>query len=388
MINDAAIGFWSYAHEDDKLDGDNILQLSRLIMEEYNLLSAEPLKLFVDRNDIAWGQQWRERIDSSLTETTFFIPIITPRYFKRPECRREMLEFAAKAKMLGVEELILPILYIEVNDLSPENSDEAIALVARTQYVDWHTNRLLDPRSREYRTAVNVLAQRLLDIARRVNEIQLKHELNAEIENSYADGIADLVVKIEALIPEWLDAVMREKALKAQALGLRQHYYEQVRKLRARRALPSALLSAQILYAREILPIAERALKDSQIYVALSVELDPLVSALARLVADNPDSFPLAAPVKEAIDEALEEIRNIDRKGGILDPNSVESDFRKAIHLGRMFQQCNKLFEARMRNVEEGNDIVRRWEMELIDHNNHGSEYSSSEEPPPPLIHS
>jgi len=92
MSIEATAGFWSYAHEDDMLDGGNILKLSRLIMEEYNLLSGEPLSLFVDRNDIAWGEEWRERINSSLAETTFFIPIITPRYFTRPECRRELLE--------------------------------------------------------------------------------------------------------------------------------------------------------------------------------------------------------------------------------------------------------------------------------------------------------
>jgi hypothetical protein len=294
-------------------------------MEEYNLLSGEPLQLFVDRKDIAWGQQWRERINSSLAETTFFIPIITPRYFVRAECRREMLEFAAKAKMLGVEELLLPILYIEVSDLYPENPDEAIALVARTQYVDWHTSRLLDPSSREYRTAVNALARRLLDIARRVSEIQLKHELSSEIENFDADGLADIVRQIEVLLPDWLEAVMTEKGLRAQALALRHHYYEQVRKLKKRRAPPSALLSAQIRYAREILPLVERGLKDSQIYVARSIELDPLISALTRLVAEHPDSFPLAVPVKEAIDEAIEEIQ----RNPIAGSNSVESDFKK-----------------------------------------------------------
>jgi hypothetical protein len=388
MDNEAATGFWSYAHEDDKLDGGNILQLSRLIMEEYNLLSGEPLKLFVDHNDVTWGQQWRERIDSSLTETTFFIPIITPRYFRRAECRREMLEFAAKAKMLGVEELLLPILYIEVSDLSLDNPDEAIALVARTQYVDWHTNRLLDPRSREYRTAVNALAQHLLDIARRVSEIQLKRELNVEMESFDTDGISDIVTQIEVLIPDWLEAVMTEKAVRAQALALREHYYGQVHKLRKRGASPSALLSAQIRYAREILPLAERALKDSQVYMARSMELDPLVSALARLVAENPDSFPLAVPVKEAIDEAMEEIRKYDSGEGGPGPDSVEHDFRKATHLGRMFQQCNKLLQARSRNIREGNDIVRRWETELINHNNHGLEHSSSEEPPPPVTRS
>jgi hypothetical protein len=358
MMNDAAIGFWSYAHEDDMLDDGNILQLIHLIMEEYNLLSGEPLNLFVDRNDIAWGQQWRERIDTSLAETTFFIPIITPRYFTRPECRRELLEFAAKAKMLGVEELLLPILYIEMRDLSTENLDEAIALVARTQHVDWHANRLLDSRSWEYRTAVNALAQRLFDIARRVAEIQFRQELNSVVENNDADGIADIVMQIEALLPDWLEAVMTEKSVKAQVLAIRNHHQEQILKLRKRSAPASAILSAQIRYAREVLPMAERALKDSQIYLARGIELDPLVSSLARIVSEHPNSFPLAAPIRESIDEAMEEIRREDRAGSV----SVEHQFQKMIHLGRVFQQCNKLFDARSRNIVEGNDIVRRWE--------------------------
>jgi hypothetical protein len=174
MNDEAAVGFWSYAREDDALDGGSILRLSRLLMEEYNLLSGEPLNLSVDRNDIAWGEEWRQRIDSSIAGTTFFIPVVTPRYFTRPECRRELLEFAAKAKMLDAEELLLPILYIETRGLSTDSPDEAVALVARTQHVDWHTNRLLEPQSREYRVAVNALARRLLDIAKKVAEAQFK----------------------------------------------------------------------------------------------------------------------------------------------------------------------------------------------------------------------
>ncbi len=114
MSLEAVAGFWSYAHDDDILDGGAILELAHAIEEEYNLLSGEPLELFVDRSSIAWGDKWRERIDSALSQTTFFIPIITPRYFTRTECRRELLEFAGKAKSLGVDELLLPILYVEV----------------------------------------------------------------------------------------------------------------------------------------------------------------------------------------------------------------------------------------------------------------------------------
>jgi len=195
--------------------------------------------------------------------------------------------------MLGADELLLPILYIEISDLSTENPDEAVALVARAQYVDWHTNRLLEPQSREYRIAVNALAQRLLDIAKKVAEIQFRHELNSDPDDDGVDGITDIVAQVEALLPDWLDAVMGEKSVSVQITAIWDQHVGQVLKLRRRKAPPSAVLSTQIRMAREMLPMAERGLKDSQVYLTRSVELDPLVSALARLVAEHPDSFPI-----------------------------------------------------------------------------------------------
>jgi hypothetical protein len=277
--------------------------------------------------------------------------------------------------MLGTEGLLLPILYIETRDLSSESPDEAVALVAKTQHVDWHKNRLLEPSSREYRIAVNALAQRLLDIARDVADIQLKHELSSDLEDDGVDGITDIVMRIEALIPDWLDAVMGEKSVAAQILAIWNQHEEQVLKLRKRKAPPSAILSARIRLAREMLPIAERALKDSQMYVARSVELDPLVSALARLVAEHPESFPLVAPIRETIDEAVEEIQKADRTSF---PGSVEYEFLQMSHLGRIFQQCSSAFTARVRNAKEGNDIVRRWAAELTEYDNRQSEQSDS----------
>ncbi len=377
MSSEAASGFWSYTHEDDMLDGGNILRLSRLIMEEYSLLSGEPLNLFVDRNDITWGEEWRMRIDSSIAETVFFIPVITPRYFTRPECRRELLEFSAKARMLGTEELLLPILYIETRELSADSADEAAALVARTQYVDWRKNRLLEPQSREYRAAVNALAQRLLDVTRSVVEIQLKQELSSDLEDDGVDGVTDIVAQIEILLPDWLDAVMGEKSVSAQIQAIWEQYMKQITRLRKRGAPPSAFLSTQIRMAREMLPVAERTQKDSELYLARSVQLDPPVSALARLLTEHPDSFPLAASVREAIDEAMEAIREQERIDLLDDSRVVQYDLKRMGHLGRIFQQCNAAFAARSRNAGGGNEIVRRWDAELIDRDNLESEPAS-----------
>ena len=53
--SEAIAGFWSYTHDDNTLDDGGILELARLIKEEYSLLSGDPIDLFVDRDSIAWG---------------------------------------------------------------------------------------------------------------------------------------------------------------------------------------------------------------------------------------------------------------------------------------------------------------------------------------------
>jgi hypothetical protein len=327
-------------------------------------LSGEPLELFVDCDSIAWGQEWQKRINSSLIQTTFFIPIISSRYFKRPECRRELLEFSAKVTSLGAAELLLPIIYIETQDLSVESQDEAVALVARTQYEDWHNIRLLEPNSREYRTAVNKLASRLLEIAGSVAESQLKRELNSSPSDDGVDGITDIVEQIKTLLPDWLNAVLDEKTNLAQAEATWEEYRGQYRRAQKRKAPPSALLATRIRMAKEMLPLLERGLKDARVYLARSIELDPLISALTRILAEHREAMPLIFPIREAIGEAMVEIRKQDAK--IVSETPFLSDyFSELVHLGRIFQQGRSVALEHLRYINEGNDIVRRWDSEL-----------------------
>ncbi len=369
MPNEATVGFWSYAHDDNILDGDAILDLARHIKEEYSLLAGEPLEIFIDRDGIAWGEEWRERIDSSLSQTIFFIPIITPRYFTRHECRRELLEFAAKAKGLGVDELLLPILYVEVADLSPESDDEVVALVAKTQYVDWHETRLLEPASRGYRAAVNSLARRLQEIASKVAEVQFNRELNADLDADGGSGIADLVERITKVLPDWLEAVMAEKTVEVQAQATLNHGLAQIDKLR--RAGAPAFLDfgcTNALGQGDASHCGTRT-KRCQGVSGTDTELDPLVSGLARLVREHPEAFQLALPIREGIDEAMTEIRAGKRLDQVLTKNprvkGLMQIFAEMRHLGRVFQKCHAILVDRARTATEGNEIVERWDTEL-----------------------
>jgi hypothetical protein len=170
-LSDAA-GFWSYTRQDDELDGGRILRLAHKLRAEFALLTGAELELFVDRDGIEWGDAWRSRIDEALAATTFFIPIITPRYFERPECRRELLAFIGHARSLGLEELLLPILYVGVPSLTSGEppTDEVTAAVSATQWVDWRALRLEDEDSSGHRQAVNRLATRVVEVSERLAE--------------------------------------------------------------------------------------------------------------------------------------------------------------------------------------------------------------------------
>lgn len=137
------------------------MRLAERLAEEYSLLTGTTFTIFVDRDDIKWGEEWRARIVHALVDTTFFIPVITNRYFDRAECRRELLEFSTKAQSLGVSELVCPILYAPVEGLSSDSQDEAMALVGRTQWENWTRLRLHDEKSEQHRTAVNKMSMRL-----------------------------------------------------------------------------------------------------------------------------------------------------------------------------------------------------------------------------------
>lgn len=156
-------GFWSYVHADDDAESGRIAQLARDVVAQFEMLTGESISLFLDRDRLQWGDDWRPKVDASLSSIAFFVPVITPRYFMSKECRRELNYFARQAQRLGIEELVLPVLWIDVPGLhDDEPTDELLALVKRFQWSDWTTLRFSDVGSGEYRKAVAELAARLV----------------------------------------------------------------------------------------------------------------------------------------------------------------------------------------------------------------------------------
>jgi hypothetical protein len=142
-------GFWSYVHTDDEAEGNHISRLAKDVAAQFEMLTCESLSLFLDTGSLEWGTDWREEINSSLATVAFFIPVITPRYFRSAECRRELQRFARRATQLGVKELVLPLLYVDFPAWRDEpNTDDLITLVRTFQWGGLARPEVLRPRVR------------------------------------------------------------------------------------------------------------------------------------------------------------------------------------------------------------------------------------------------
>ncbi|MFQ5732172.1 MAG: toll/interleukin-1 receptor domain-containing protein [Planctomycetaceae bacterium] len=135
-------GFMSYARADDEHHDGLISQLRERLQNEVRSQTGDnKFVIFQDREDIRWGEQWQERIDGSVDETTFLFPIITPRFFKSNPCRAELRRFIVREKQLGRSDLILPIYLIDVPGFDISSEDDLVRIVAEHQYEEWRDLR-------------------------------------------------------------------------------------------------------------------------------------------------------------------------------------------------------------------------------------------------------
>jgi hypothetical protein len=206
------LGFWSYVHADDEVDMGRVTQLAKDIVGHYEAIRAESIRLFLDRDDLHWGDQWREEVDEALSNVAFFIPVITPRYFTRVECRRELQFFVTKAERLNITELILPILYIDVPELhEDEPSDPLMRVIKQIQWEPWTAHRFRDRDSAEYRSGVDALATELVRRVRAVERTDVASAAVASEELLRSDdgeaGTLDRIAALEEAMPRWTETL-------------------------------------------------------------------------------------------------------------------------------------------------------------------------------------
>lgn len=88
-----AKGFLSYARVDNDEFDAVVDRLKRDLSARFHATTGRRLEIFVDRESIGWGADWRSEIRTSVANATFFIPVISMRYFESKMCREELVSY-------------------------------------------------------------------------------------------------------------------------------------------------------------------------------------------------------------------------------------------------------------------------------------------------------
>jgi hypothetical protein len=171
VMSNQPAAFMSYVRSDDEHDKGRITQFSEQLSAEVRAQSGAEFSIFVDRNDIGWGQNWQARIDESLETATLLVVIMTPALFRSRAARTEIESFLARERDLGRYDLILPVYYIstpELEDPHQREGDELARVLASRQFADWRHLRFEEFDSPTVRSALIDLAIRISTIIRRL----------------------------------------------------------------------------------------------------------------------------------------------------------------------------------------------------------------------------
>ncbi|MEW6403675.1 MAG: hypothetical protein AB1649_17915, partial [Chloroflexota bacterium] len=167
-----------------------------------------------------------EALDSNLISVAFFIPVITPRYLQSVECRREIQSFVLRASNLGIRELVLPLIYVDVPDLNnAASTDEVMRIINTYQWKDWRDLRFFDVTSGEYRRAVAEIASRLVEVNQPIEKeaaVTVKGVETATIEpEESTPGFIDRLSNYEETLktsPKTMEAITAEVQLIGQIM--------------------------------------------------------------------------------------------------------------------------------------------------------------------------
>lgn len=179
-------GFLSYARKDDdefNIVGPFVSKLKAFVLAK----SGRRLDLFLDQLDIEWGAKWRDRLDVEVENALIFIPLLSANYLLSDHCRAEFLAFYRKARVLGVTELLLPVLLFESPLFIPDSADEVVQIAEARQWKSLEAAILAGAASPTYITIMADLASSLL-VSLAKAEATIVDEQSRRVDEEDVDG--------------------------------------------------------------------------------------------------------------------------------------------------------------------------------------------------------
>lgn len=358
-------GFWSYTHADNEASLGKIKLLAERLQAEYLVQTTEKLDLFIDDEGLQWGEVWRERLQSTIRQTVFFIPIITPLYLKSTECRREFLQFVGEARRLGAEQLLLPIIYVHVA-LDESSDDEVLAIVSKTHSVIWNDLRHLGENTEAYSRGVSDMASRLAQVAAEYSaqpthtsaelvKLRAGESLSDEAYEDDTPGISDRIAATESALPEWAEII-------AEFPPITQDLNAETRAATARFG-EGDHFSHKVIVARQLAAAlegpADRMVSTGERYASKLLELDPGVRAIIQMAGEQQSGENHSAAVRMFTN--LRELISASRTNAIA-LNGLDEAMKGPARQFKDLRGPLKKINRGLQSVLDGQTVLEEWD--------------------------
>lgn len=157
------VAFFSYARQDDNAVNGLLSKIRRKLEIEIQVYAGEDdLEVFQDTDDIEPGDEWDRRLRDAIDSSAFFIPVLTPFYFNRPACRRELEIWLSNYTSPDERRRIIPLKFLSLPDPEIDDAgrpiDQLRSQIEALQWVDF-------TRFRNNRGLRGKLSQEISDLA-------------------------------------------------------------------------------------------------------------------------------------------------------------------------------------------------------------------------------
>lgn len=161
------VAFFSYARHDDGATNGLLSRIRRKLETEVRaFVGDDELEVFQDTDDIEPGDLWEKKLRDAIDESAFFIPVLTPYYFNRPSCRRELEAWLTNYRTPNLRKRILPMGFVPLTKKTGNGSpkDSLRVELDKLQHVDLSRFRNRASVSGHLAAEISALAQQMSEM--------------------------------------------------------------------------------------------------------------------------------------------------------------------------------------------------------------------------------
>lgn len=354
--------FLSYARQDDS--SFNIMPQFKTLLERLvHAKTGRRLSIFVDQADIAWGENWKDRLVTSVEGASIFIPLLSASYLESDMCRMEFNTFHGAAKALGVTELLLPVMLFDAPEIFNASSTDPIVQFALDHQHEVIEDAILSaPGSPEWKKTMARLAMRLaaaLSLAESrlaslppslppdVRSADSSQVQSGDEDDLEAPGMTELMVDFQDDL-ERMTKVTETLTPAIQALGKAVTDVGDP----PPNPTPRQIQTWSLSLARSLEDPAQRINRDGDALFAQVSRLDATINGLRRIADEVPE-------VQEGLDEALASFGTIAEVGQQL--GSLLDSMRPAETLSVPLRKALRPARLGVTRIRDSISIISSW---------------------------